>query len=617
MERATNKAERLLQIEALLLAHPEGLTQSEIARRLKVNRSTIYRYLPDLGKFSIHETGDGKLAIDRDHYLANVRLTMHEAMAVHLAARLMATRTDKHNPHAASALRKLGLSLEKLAPLISAHLIASAGVMDDEARRHDPVYQEALETLTRAWSLGRKVWLKHQMPDQRVFEYTFAPYFIEPYAVGQTSHVIGWREPPGALRTFKIERIKAARILDQLYTIPADFDPREKLADAWGIWYTEAEPVEVVLRFHPRVVQRVRETRWHHSESVDEQPDGSLIWRAWVAEPREMLPWIRGWGADVEVFAPDGLRVTLVREVQKMARVYDVVVSESDLILERLLCCWGKTGRDSYDFHPVIFHMLDVGHVAKALLQPPASPRWRDVLARALGMPVETLLVWLPYFVALHDIGKISAAFQGMKSDQKIRLKAEGLTFKPWRRNLDMHHTQIGQAAAQYELDLSLPDDIEQTWIDVIGAHHGRFQAPRGARNAQVRLQRSEPPHWKELRAKAAHILQQHFLGDALPALPETCNISTATMALTGFTILCDWLGSDERFFSPRADLDLTSYTEESRARARRAVEQTGFFRPPQSKAPTTFAALFPDKHVGIWGNHEVRPDIEPSQESL
>ncbi|MCP4545349.1 MAG: WYL domain-containing protein [bacterium] len=330
MERASNKAGRLLQIEALLLAYPEGLTQSEIARRLQVNRSTINRYLPDLDKFSIHETGDGKLAIDRDHYLANVRLTMHEAMAVHLAARLMATRTDKHNPHAASALRKLGLSLEKLAPLISAHLIASAEVMDDEARRHDPVYQGVLETLTRAWSLGRKLWLKHQMSDQRVFEYVFAPYFIEPYAVGQTSHVIGWREPPGALRTFKIERIKAARILDQPYTIPADFDPREKLADAWGIWYTEAQPVEVVLRFHPRVARRVRETRWHHSESVDEQPDGSLLWRAWVAEPREMLPWIRGWGADVEVVKPVELRERMVGETRRLAETYGWQVGQGD-----------------------------------------------------------------------------------------------------------------------------------------------------------------------------------------------------------------------------------------------------------------------------------------------
>jgi len=48
MERATGKAERLLQIEALLLEHPEGLSQAEIARRIGVNRSTVYRYLPDL-----------------------------------------------------------------------------------------------------------------------------------------------------------------------------------------------------------------------------------------------------------------------------------------------------------------------------------------------------------------------------------------------------------------------------------------------------------------------------------------------------------------------------------------------------------------------------------------
>jgi len=323
MGDATGKAERLLQIEALLLQHPEGLAQAEIARRLEVHRSTVHRYLPALTeRFAVYEADDGRLAIDRDHYLTQVRLTLHEAMALHLAARLMATRTDKHNPHAASALRKLGLALERLAPLIARHLAASADVMDDVARRHDPVYLQVLETLTRSWSQERVVHLWHRHATGRVHEYDFAPYFIEPYAVGQTTHVIGWREPPGAVRTFKLERIQRIELTTLPYSIPGDFDPRKVLADAWGIWYTEAEPVEVVLRFHPRVAHRVQETCWHQSEQVEEQPDGSLLWRARVAETQEMLPWIRGWGADVEVIGPKELRERLMGEARAVARVY-------------------------------------------------------------------------------------------------------------------------------------------------------------------------------------------------------------------------------------------------------------------------------------------------------
>ena len=124
------------------------------------------------------------------------------------------------------------------------------------------------------------------------------------------------------MRTFKVERIQRIELTARSYTIPDDFDPRELLAEAWGIWYTEAEPVEVVLRFHPRVAGRVRETRWHRSEQIEEQADGSLIWRARVAEPQEMLPWVRGWGADVEVVEPGALREQMAGEARRVAETY-------------------------------------------------------------------------------------------------------------------------------------------------------------------------------------------------------------------------------------------------------------------------------------------------------
>ena len=96
-------------------------------------------------------------AIDRSMYLVNVSFSLHEAMAVHLASRLLATRMDRQNPHAASALRKLGIALEKLAPRISNHVKQSADVMDETDQRQDPVYLQSLEKLTLAWAEQHKV----------------------------------------------------------------------------------------------------------------------------------------------------------------------------------------------------------------------------------------------------------------------------------------------------------------------------------------------------------------------------------------------------------------------------------------------------------------------------
>ncbi len=314
-----------MQVEQLLWAHPEGLSRADVARRLGVNRSTITKYLnKDHLPPSIYEDDlDGnKLKVDRGADLMHASFSLHEVMAIHLATRLLATRSDKHNPHAASALRKLGQALKRLDSHISHHLLRSADVMDEASRYRDPVYIDVLEKLTVAWSSGTKVHISHQRADGRVAEYLFSPYFIEPYAVGQTAHVIGWREPPDSIRTLKVERIRSAAPTNQRYIVPEDFDPISLLRDSWGIWYSDEEPMQVALRFHPRVVSRVRETHWHPSQEVDEEADGYLIWRARIAEPQEMMPWIRGWGADCEVLEPDDLRQKMVEETDRLAQLY-------------------------------------------------------------------------------------------------------------------------------------------------------------------------------------------------------------------------------------------------------------------------------------------------------
>jgi len=92
----------------------------------------------------------------------------------------------------------------------------------------------------------------------------------------------------------------------------------------WSSGCAEGERIEVVLRFHPRIVHRVLETRRNGLEQLEEQPDGSLIWRAQITEPQSMLPWLRRWGADVEVIVPGELRAAMIREARRLGQVYSI-----------------------------------------------------------------------------------------------------------------------------------------------------------------------------------------------------------------------------------------------------------------------------------------------------
>ena len=66
MNRSKDVA-RLRQMERLLRQHPEGLKQSEIARRLGLHRSTVMRDLPALEEVGIllAEDNRGRLTFFR------------------------------------------------------------------------------------------------------------------------------------------------------------------------------------------------------------------------------------------------------------------------------------------------------------------------------------------------------------------------------------------------------------------------------------------------------------------------------------------------------------------------------------------------------------------------
>lgn len=234
---------------------------------------------------------------------------------------------------------------------------------------------------------------------------------------------------------------KTRRPQTEPFKIDPKFEQETLFKYAWGIWASDKEPVTVKLRFSGReAIRRVEESVWHPQQMISEPDEqGRVTWQAPIAEWCEMLPWVRGWGADVEVVEPMALRKAIFTEVHRLNRIYKIETITQDTTLSRLLRCWGKTSQEDWGFHPALFHMFDVGRVAQQLLTSPAYPRWRRILGQALNAEPETLVDWLPWFIAMHNIGKISVPFQAQNQTQKLRLETEGFTFGRWKPQYSPH----------------------------------------------------------------------------------------------------------------------------------------------------------------------------------
>ena len=312
---------RMTRILALLNAHPDGMKPSEMARRVDSSVRTVYRDLRSIeGELGMPLWSDGgRWGVDADAFLPPLKLTRSEAMAVVLSARLMVRYADKYDPDLASAF-------EKLAGVLPAALREHVDrTLDDLSRRPtDETFSRHVRLLTQAWAERRVVSLDYApapyAPEAAPRTARVRPYLIEPSLQTHALYLIGWDETRDAMRTFKVERIRDVSLTpDSFPAAGAEVDGM--FERAWDI-IADQEPIEVELRFAPHVASRVREARWHPTERVAEQADGSLTWRATVAGPIEIRLWILSWGDDVEVVAPTALRDDVAATHARAAAAY-------------------------------------------------------------------------------------------------------------------------------------------------------------------------------------------------------------------------------------------------------------------------------------------------------
>ncbi|WP_425148719.1 helix-turn-helix transcriptional regulator [Deinococcus sp.] len=305
------KVRRLFDITELLRI--KARSSLELAQMFGVPQRTVQRDLEDL-----RDMGLGLEAASGHRYsLPRAALPFRpvEALAVHAATRLL-------YHHAASKNRDYLLALEKLTQSLptSLHEVVTRSIQNLTPQLTD---DRVLELVATAWVDRRYLSFEYKSPAGQHERRELAVYFVEISRSNLAPYAIGFeRRKRGEIRTFKLSRMKHVTPLDDSYTIPPDFDPRLYLTDAWGVVGGQTEVVTVTLRFAWEAAYRVLEGGYPNL-TVEKlgRPDGTVIVKVRAGMdgsglPRELMPWILGWGPRVEVLEPPNVRAHWLSEAR-------------------------------------------------------------------------------------------------------------------------------------------------------------------------------------------------------------------------------------------------------------------------------------------------------------
>lgn len=239
---------------------------------------------------------------------------------------------------------------------------------------------------------------------------------------------------------------------------------------------------------------------------------------------------------------------------------------------------WGKskpTSDPRGSMHLLLGHLLDTAAVGELVWERYLSASSRRILDGCSDGRGRSLFVLL---CGLHDVGKVTPAFQMKDDGLAARVRAAGLDWRNLspRQGRGWHHSAAGAFIVRRCLQGSGWGADGCGWVwPLIAGHHGVIPpigrtVPKRNGEAQGRSQA-----WVD--AQDAFVSQiATDLGVDLASLADVRVPSRAgQLAISGLIIMADWVASDQTRFGGQADLADVSLAR-SRGRAVRAWADLG-----------------------------------------
>lgn len=143
---------------------------------------------------------------------------------------------------------------------------------------------------------------------------------IHPYTIyfRQQYYIVAWCTSRNSIREFRLDRIQEAEMLGINFEQDPSFDYEEYNKRCWVALKGE-EDCKVVLRFTPEYSPFIKEYMGKKADHLEDLPDGGLEYHKTVSMLDEIFAWILSMGPQVEVLAPEELKVMVADSIQKQA----------------------------------------------------------------------------------------------------------------------------------------------------------------------------------------------------------------------------------------------------------------------------------------------------------
>ena len=320
-------AERLLRLARHLAATRTGLTLDEMATELEVGRRTAERLRDSLvAMFPQMDWWDDEERIRRwrlpGSALVGVIDVRAEAVAaIETSARECEVRGETDRAallrEASTTLRAVMRpdALRRAEPDIAALMEAEGVAMRPGPR--PTMVAGVLTTLRRAILGMQPVVVRYVGRDAA----EPATRILCPYGIlyGGRGWLVAHADGLTDMRLWRLDRIVSADLLDRGFKRREDFDLAAYAAQSFGVF--QEKPIDVVLRFTPEAADDGMGWRFHPAQTIEREPNGSLIVRFNAGGVQEMCWHLFTWGTAVTVIEPARLRQTLA-DLAAMAAVH-------------------------------------------------------------------------------------------------------------------------------------------------------------------------------------------------------------------------------------------------------------------------------------------------------